>query len=129
MSEVVDPFVPQDRLLLVSIAKTVGSRSVYDATRYAWPVSRQRVENEVDLVLGCVRGVVEGVFVASAWLDASPGKATERNFPELVATHKGPRLGFVGRKANEAVQTKYLGKRVPNDLAIGQNGFRYFRMT
>lgn len=99
---------------------------MYDATRYAWPVNRRRVENNVDLILGCNKGVVEGVYVTSSWLDASPGEATRRNFPELVATHKGPRLGFVGREADEATRRNYLRKRVPGHLAIGQAGFRYF---
>jgi hypothetical protein len=124
MSEDTEPFVPKDRLLLVSIRDTIKRLSVYDATRYAWPVNRERAEN-ADLVLGCVEGVVKGVFVASKWLDASPGEATGRNFPGLAATHKGRRWGFGGGPAYEASQRSYLGKRVPNNLAIGQIGFRY----
>jgi len=124
MSEILNPFVPKDRLLLVSIADTIKRLSVYDATRYAWPVNRQRAEN-ADLVLGCVEGVVKGVCVASKWLDASPDEATARNFPGLAATQKGRRWGFEGGPANEASQRSYLGKRVPNNLAIGQIGFRY----
>jgi len=119
-----EEFVPRDRLLLVSISKTIKTLSVYDATRYAWPVDRRRAE-EVDYVLGCDRGIVKGVFVADRWLDASP-EATERNFPGFKATHKGRRWGFEGKEADETAQRKYLEKRVPNRLAIGQTGFRYF---
>lgn len=98
---------------------------MWNAARYAWPVNRERAEN-VDLVLACVGGIVQGVFVASRWLDASPGEATRRNFPGFVAGHKGAKLGFEGRAADKASQDRYLGKRVPDSLHIGQNGFRYF---
>lgn len=127
MNRLIETFIPQDRLLLVSIAKSIGKLSVYDATRYAWRVSRHRVER-VDLVLSCEKGVVRGVFVPSTWLDASPGEATRKNFPGFVAAHKGPRLGFIGKPANEDSQKRYLEKRVPDDLAIGQNPLRYFNV-
>ncbi len=118
-------FVPKDRLLLVSIAKTIKDRPVYDADRYAWPLNQRRAEN-VDLVLACAKGVVKGVFVASRWLDASPGEATKRNFPGFEASHRGRKLGFEGKEADEASQRNYLGKGIPDNLSIGQNGFRYF---
>jgi hypothetical protein len=120
----IEAFVPKDRLLLVSINKSIKHLRVYDATRYAWHVDRAKVEN-VDLVLGCEKQVVKGVFAVSRWLDASPGDATETNFPGLKATHEGQRWGFEGREANEADQNHYLGKRVPDSLRIGANGVRY----
>jgi hypothetical protein len=119
-----ETFVPKDRLLLVSINKSIKHLPVYDATRYAWRVDRARVEN-VDLVLGCEKQIVKGVFVVSRWLDASPGDATKRNFPGLKATHEGQRWGFEGKEASEADQNNYLGKRVPETLRIGANGVRY----
>ena len=118
------PFVARDRLLLVSINKQIQYKSIYDAARYAWPVNRERAEN-IDLVLACAGGIVQGVFVPSRWMDASPGEATRRNFPGFVAGHKGPKLGFEGREADEASKKNYLGKRVPDNLRVGQNGFRY----
>ena len=125
MSANVDPFVPTDRLLLVSIAKTIGKQSVYDAARYAWRLNRRRAES-VDYVLAGDKGIVKGVFTVSTWLDASPGQASRQNFPELASTHSGPRLGFVGEPADETAQIAYFEKRVPDYLAIGQNGIRYF---
>jgi hypothetical protein len=125
MSKGTDPFVAGHRLLLVSINRTIEDRGVYDATRYAWRVSRKKAE-EIDLVLGCANGVVEGVYVPEIWLDASPGTATKNNFPGFIATHSTPRLGFEGRDADPAIKEIYLGKRVPENLAIGQAGFRYF---
>lgn len=117
-------FVPRDRLLLVSINKSLKHLPVYDATRFAWRVDRARVEN-VELVLGCEKQIVKGVFAVSRWLDASPGETTKKNFPGLKATHHGQRWGFEGREASEADQNHYLGKRVPDSLRIGAIGFRY----
>jgi hypothetical protein len=119
-------FVPKDRLLLVSINRSIKHLPVYDATRYAWRVDRARIEN-VDLVLGCERQVVKGVFVVSKWLDASPGEPTKRNFPGFKATHEGHRWGFEGGEASETDKSNYLEKRVPDTLTIGANGVRYFR--
>jgi uncharacterized protein len=113
-----------DRLLLFSIAQDVKDRSIYDAARYAWRVDLERAK-KATLILGCVKGVVEGVFVAGEWLDASPGEATKRNFPGFTYTHKGPRWGFKGREADKASQDHYLGKHVPDNLSVGQNGVRY----
>jgi uncharacterized protein len=119
-----ETFVPKDRLLLVSINKSIKHLPVYDATRYAWRVDRARVEN-VELVLGCEKQIVKAVFVVSRWLDASPGEASKRNFPGLKATHHGQRWGFEGREASETDQNNYLGKHVPGCLRIGANGVRY----
>jgi hypothetical protein len=117
-------FIPRDRLLLVSVAKTWKKLGVYDAARYAWRVDRRRVEN-VDLVLACVKGIVKGVFIPSAWLDASPGEASRRNFPGFTWTHHGQRWGFVGRPASDESRKRYEDKKVPDSLAIGQSGIRY----
>ncbi len=126
MNPDIEPFDPKHRLLLVSIAKTIGERgSVYDATRYAWRVSRERVE-KIDYVLGCVNGVVKGVFQVGEWLDASPGEPTMKNFPGMVARHRNQRWGFEGSEPDEAITRIYLEKRVPDHLEIGQNGFRYY---
>jgi hypothetical protein len=129
MGEDTDPFIPKHRLLLVSIGKSMERTRprAYDAARYAWRVNLKRAEN-VELVLGCNKDVVVGVYVASKWLDASPGEATQKNFPELaaIATHKNQRWGFVGKEADDVTKKIYFGKRVPKHLTIGQAGLRYF---
>src|SRR5277367_4720272 len=126
MKKDADVFVPRDgdRLLLFSIAEGVKERSIYDATRYAWGVNLERAE-KATLILGCVRGVVEGVFVADEWLDASPGETGKKNFPGFKYTHKGLRWGFTGHKADKASEDHYLGKHVPEKLTIGRKAFRY----
>ena len=76
-------FVPRHWLLLFSIAKGLTRNpKTYDATRFAWRVSKTRAES-VEVVLGCVGGIVKGVFLPNRhWMEA-----TKENFPELVATH------------------------------------------
>lgn len=113
-------FVPQHRILLVSIAKSVKvAKSTYDAARFAWPVSEKRVK-QIELVLACVKGIVKGVYVPRLWMEA-----TKENFPAIVATHTGLRWGFEGVEADEATAANYLDRRVPHALVIGRNGFRY----
>lgn len=76
---------------------------------------------------------MKGVYVADEWLPASPGKEAEENFQELLkkyplfkpAPTAHPKHGFRGREADESNQSHYLGKRVPENLAIGQGGFLY----
>ena len=121
MNNDIEPFVPRDRLLLVSIAETIGkTKSVYDAARFAWPVNVDRARN-VDLVLACMKGIVKGVFVPRHWMEA-----TKKNFPDLVATHRDLRWGFEGVEADQSIRANYLEKRVPDNITIGQIGFRYF---
>jgi hypothetical protein len=120
-----EEFIPGDPLLLVSIREAIKTLPVFDATRYAWPVNPERAKNRI--VLGCNKGVVEGVFMPSEWLDASPGQASERNFPGFKWTHKDQRWGFNdGEDVPEWIRKRYFGKRVPSTLRIGQKGFRYF---
>jgi hypothetical protein len=128
MADSADTFVPRDRLLLVSIAKTWKKLGVYDAARYAWRLDRKRAE-KVDLVLACDLGIVKGVFIPSVWLDASPGEASRRNFPGFTWSHKGQRWGFVGNPADEESRKRYEDKKVPKNLAIGQSGIRYYDDT
>ena len=116
-----EKFVPRHQLLLFSIAEGLTRNpNPYDATRFAWRVNKTRAES-VELVLGCVKGIVNGVYVPQRWMEA-----TKENFPGLVATHKGLRWGFAGVEADDAIGSCYLGKRVPDNLTIGQIGFRYF---
>jgi hypothetical protein len=124
MANTREAFVPAENLLLVSVAKMIAKLDAYDAARYAWRLDRKRIE-KIHLVLACVKGRVVGVFVPTDWLDASPGESSRRNFPGFTWTHKGQRWGFVGKPADPETATRYEGKTVPDNLAIGQAGIRY----
>jgi hypothetical protein len=102
------PFVPKHRLLLINIADSYedGTRSVYDAVRYAWKLSPERARN-VQLVLAHVKGLVLDVFKPMKWR-----KATEKNFPGKP--DRPGRLAFDGIQADQATRKLYQNKRVPD---------------
>ena len=106
------------KLLLLAVNRTAGAFSVYDAVRFAWLVSRRRVER-IDFVLAVKDGLVEGVFVPEAWKEA-----TVENFPEFGKT-MNRRLAFVGRVAPPDIVSLYLKKRIPVGYTLAQSGIRY----
>lgn len=109
MTAQVGEFIPNHRLLLVSVNEGTKDRHlIYDAARYAWRLNRKKAQR-VELVLACVHGIVKGVFIPTEWLDASPGEETRAHFsdlldanPRFVPRHNGHRLGFRGVEADEA---------------------------
>jgi hypothetical protein len=106
-----EPFEPGHRLLLINIGSTYreGSRSIYDAVRYAWSIGKgAQKARRADFVLAHAQGLVKGVFKPTKWL-----KATKRNFPGFEAVPG--RWGFEGKEADEAIRKQYLGKRVPEE--------------
>jgi uncharacterized protein len=99
------------KALLICISRTSDERSYYDATRYAWKISKTRA-NAAQVILATVRGVIVDAFVAHDWLPATP-----ENFPELAAGEGRPgRLGFKGKRAPKAIRDLYIGKRVPDEF-------------
>jgi hypothetical protein len=92
---------------MITINKAVSERSMYDATRYAWKLSKSRAE-KAEYVLGVVQGIIVGVYKAEKWLTAIID-----NFPKLYMDIP-ERYGFIGREADESVKEMYLRKRVPD---------------
>jgi hypothetical protein len=103
------PAVFRDRALLISVNRTAAERSLYDATRFAWKISRPKAL-KADVILSTVQGLIVGAFVADDWLPATP-----ENFPAL-AEAPSRRYGFVGREAPEELRRRYVGKRVPDEF-------------
>ncbi len=102
-----EPAVFQHKALLISVNRSAAERSLYEATRYAWKISRSKAE-QADVVLATLQGLIVGAFVADGWLDATPA-----NFPGRDGVPG--RLGFVGKEAPDAIQSLYVGKRVPDE--------------
>lgn len=96
------------KAVLISVNRSATERSLYDATRFAWKISRAKAE-QADVILATSQGLIVGAFVADAWLDA-----TAENFPGLGA--RAGRLGFVGREAPEDLARMYVGKTVPDEF-------------
>ncbi len=102
-----EPAVFQHKALLISVNRTATETSLYDATRYAWKISRAKAK-QAEVILATVHGLIVGAFVADQWLDA-----TAANFPGRDDVPG--RLGFIGREAPADIRSLYVGKPVPDE--------------
>lgn len=94
--------------LLISINRSaIAETSLYEATRYAWKVSRAKAEN-AEVILATVQGIIREAFIADEWLEA-----TSKNFPGRQGVPG--RYGFNGRTAREEIRRLYVNKRVPDE--------------
>ena len=100
------PAVFQHKALLISVNRSAADASLYEATRYAWRISRPKAK-QAHVILATQQGVIVGAFVADAWLDA-----TSANFPGRE--DMPGRLGFVGHEAPAEIKELYEGTRVPD---------------
>lgn len=97
----------QHKALLISVNRSATETSLYEATRYAWKISRPKAK-QAEVILATLQGLIVGAFVADDWLSA-----TAEHFPGREEVPG--RLGFVGREAPPEVSALYVGKRVPDE--------------
>lgn len=102
-----EPAVFRHRALLISVNRSAADSSLYEATRYAWKISRKKAE-QAEVILATLQGLIVGAFVASAWRPAAA-----EYFPGREAVEG--RLGFVGEEAPAQLRDLYVGKRVPDE--------------
>lgn len=102
-----EPAAFRHKVLLISVNRSAAETSLYEATRYAWKISRPKAE-QAEVILATLQGLIVGAFIADDWLDA-----TAENFPGRE--DMPGRLGFVGREAPADISTVYVGKRVPDE--------------
>jgi len=94
------------KAILISVNRSAAETSLYEATRYAWKISRKKAMG-AELILATLRGMIVGAFIAEDWLPA-----TANDFP---GHEDAPgRLAFIGREAPAELETLYVGKRVPD---------------
>ena len=108
--EKMDYLVPQHKLLLISVNKSLKDADIYDAVRCAWKLNVDRARG-VDYVLAHHAGKVIGVFVATEWLPAS-----DPAFNNLNHQADPTRWGFVGHVAPSEILLLYFGKQIPAEL-------------
>ena len=96
------------KALLISVARSALEAQLYEATRFAWKISKSKAE-QADVILATNQGMIIGAFIAEKWLEA-----TADNFPGRE-TIKG-RYGFIGHQANPDLEKFYVGKRVPDEF-------------
>lgn len=114
-----------DRLVLINVNSYDhhNDDQLFERVRYAWRVSRWRVER-ADYVLAVIHGVVRGVFVPDVWQEAN--SANFPGYPDAPG-----RLGFHGCKADDETWKLYVGdrgKRLPEVMRHGQNPVRYWNL-
>lgn len=102
-----EPAVFKHKVLLISVNRSALETSLYEATRYAWKISRSKAR-QAEVILATVQGLIVGAFVADEWLEA-----TALNFPGRKDVAK--RFGFIGREADDDIVRLYVGKRVPDE--------------
>ena len=102
-----EPAVFRHKALLISVNRSAAERSLYDAIRYAWKLSKVKAK-QAEVVLATMQGLIVGAFVAHDWLEA-----TAANFPGRDGVPG--RLGFIGKEATDTMKRLYVGKRVPDE--------------
>jgi hypothetical protein len=104
-----EPAVFQHKAILINIGQSAVelAQSLYEATRYAWKISKTKAE-QAEVVLATRQGLIAEAFIPRKWLEA-----TAANFPG----HEDMpgRFGFTGEFAPPAIRSLYVGKRVPDE--------------
>ena len=111
--EVMDKYAAEEakiehKVLMITINKSATEKSIYNATRFAWKLSKKKIE-EVEYVFAVVQGLIVDVFKPEEWKIA-----LAENFPEINTEDRAKRMGFIGRRAEQQILDKYLRKRVPS---------------
>lgn len=108
----------QHKVLLLAVNKTSSMMNNYDAVRYAWRLSTERLKT-IEYILAIKNNLVIDAFIAEKWLPATKAyfSGFEKEYPD--------RKGFIGRQAPEAIRTLYIGKRLGPDYSLSQAGTRY----
>lgn len=94
------------KLIMININKSISEKDIYNAVRFAWKANIDRAR-KADYVLAVAQGVIEGVFVANEWMEA-----TIENFSAFNTDSVG-RIGFYGEEAPQEIKNLYLKKLIP----------------
>jgi hypothetical protein len=103
-----EPANLQHRAVLINVSRSASEQpSLYEATRFAWRMDKEKAE-QAEVVLANRQGLIVEAFVPERWLDA-----TTDNFPGRK--NRPGRIGFEGRVAPPDIQEMYVRKRVPDE--------------
>ena len=69
--EVMDKYAAEEaktehKILMITINKSVTEKSIYNATRFAWKLSKKKIK-EVEFVFAVVQGMIVDVFIPEEW--------------------------------------------------------------
>lgn len=96
------------KALLISVNRSALDSSLYEATRYAWRLNKNKA-SQAEVILASVQGLIVGAFIAEKWLEAQTV-----NFPGRESVEG--RYGFIGSEASIELQRLYVGKRMPDEF-------------
>jgi len=102
-----EPAVFRHKALLINVNRSATETSLYEATRFAWKISRSKAK-KAQIILATRQGLIVGAFIAHDWLEAIAA-----NFPGREDVPG--RIGFVGQEAPADIRKLYVGKRVPDE--------------
>lgn len=113
-----EPAIFEHKALLISVNRSASELPLYEATRFAWKLSKKRAK-EAEVVLASEKGIIRGAYIPDKWLEA-----TADNFPGRP--DRSGRLGFTGSEAPTEIQLLYIGRRIPDNYRFGTaNPIRY----
>jgi len=102
-----EPAVFRHKALLINVNRSATETLLYEATRFAWKISRSKAK-KAQIILATRQGLIVGAFIAHDWLEAIAA-----NFPGREDVPG--RIGFVGQEAPADIRKLYVGKRVPDE--------------
>ena len=109
-----------DPVLLIRVSQMyrhgMSEAELYDITRGVWLLSMNRARG-VRYVLSLYEGVVRGVFGPDRWQPADISGYPTRS--DLVPSDAEGRVEFVGTKAPDDVQQRYMGKNLSAYMPYG----------
>lgn len=107
------------RIVFFTVGReVVAERGLYEGCRGVWKMRINRAQ-AAELAIPILNGIAKEVYRPETWLPA-----TKANFPIQVAEDMPGRLGFVGAIA-EDLRLRYVGHRLPEEIAGGRNPVRY----
>lgn len=95
------------KVIMINVNQSKTERSLYDATRVAWRISKKKAE-EAEYVLAVSNDLIIGVFKPNKWL-----RTTKDNF-SIITIDVPDRFGFIGEEASPDIKGVYLHKRIPD---------------
>lgn len=102
---------PGEKILAITVNKSLQSRGLYDAVRCAWKLSLTKAQ-EVNFVLAMNKDTCIEVFVPEKWSQATP-----ENFPGIINDRSDEnRIGFVGYVAPGDIRARFVGFMLPEHL-------------
>jgi uncharacterized protein len=120
-----DVTIRDDKVLLITINKLYRSRiseeELYESTRGIWKVGERR--NKAELAFAIFRGIIREIYEISKWHKAGTLPYKYRDSSSFEASK---RWEFEGKKADEIIRSKYIGKSVRKYISKGkQNPIKY----